>query len=60
MMSLLLDSIKESELRNTLSALIVKIQELEKAQERLSKKLDEASRKEYTKPNFEVHERNDF
>ena len=60
MMSLLLDSIKESELRNTLSALIVKIQELEKVQERLNKKLDEASRKEYTEANFEVHERNDF
>jgi len=60
MMSLLLDSTKESELRSTLSTLIVKIQELEKAQERLNKKLDEASRKGYTEANFEVHERNDF
>lgn len=60
MMSLLQDSIREKELRNALSSLIVKIQELEKAQERLNKKLDEASRKEYTETNFEVHERNDF
>lgn len=60
MMSLLLDSIRESELRNTLFALIVKLQELEKAQERLNKKLDEASKREYTETNFEVHERNDF
>jgi hypothetical protein len=59
-MSLLLDSIKESELRNTLSALIVKLQELEKAQERLNKKFDEANKREYTEANFEVHERNDF
>jgi hypothetical protein len=38
----------------------VKLQELEKAQERLSKKFDEADKREYTEANFEVHERNDF
>ena len=58
-MSLLLDSIRESELREVLSALVVKMEMLEKEQEKLTKRIDGLKNEEYNVPSFRVNERND-
>ena len=60
MMSLSIDSTRETKIRQALSALVVKLALEEKAQKNVNKELDRDERDEYTKQDFRVNERNDF
>jgi len=60
MMSLSIDSTRETKTRQALSALAVKLALEEKAQKNVNKELDRDERDEYSNQDFRVNERNDF
>lgn len=60
MMSLSIDSTRETKTRQALSALAVKLALEEKAQKNVNKELDRDERDEYSNQDFSVNERNDF
>lgn len=57
---MLIDSTRETKIKQALSALVVKLALEEKAQKNVNKELDRDERDEYTKQDFRVNERNDF